>query len=242
VRVLPFGRLIGGIVFSRLLSHLRHNVVGYIALFFALTGVAYAAGPLKSGDPAGGDLTGTYPNPSIAQNAVDSGKVSNDSLTGADVDESSLGKVPDSDKLDGLDSTAFGPGAFTARVDDQETISQGATRYVGSSGFTGPGVALDPGTLAQVSPNSTIVARDLAVRASLESAGVGNTHATFTLLDDGTPTSVSCTITDPNDRCNSGTATANIAPGSRLVLRIEVTGVGGGDATDIGFGWRATTP
>jgi hypothetical protein len=100
---------------SRFNSHVRHNVVGYIALFFALSGVAYAAGPLKPGDPAGGDLSGTYPDPSIAANAVNSGKVSDNSLTGGDVDESSLGKVGDADTLDGKDSTEFLPATTLVR-------------------------------------------------------------------------------------------------------------------------------
>jgi hypothetical protein len=44
--------------------------------------------------PAGGDLTGNYPNPAIKSNAVKSGKVADDSLTGADVAEPTLGRVP----------------------------------------------------------------------------------------------------------------------------------------------------
>jgi len=38
-------------------------------------GVAYAAGPLKSGDPAGGDLTGTYPDPVVADGAITPAKL-----------------------------------------------------------------------------------------------------------------------------------------------------------------------
>jgi hypothetical protein len=49
---------------------------------------------IGGGGPAGGDLTGTYPDPLIRQNAVGGGKVANDSLTGDDVNESTLGQVP----------------------------------------------------------------------------------------------------------------------------------------------------
>jgi hypothetical protein len=124
---------------TRVLGHLRHNAVAYLALFFALSGSAFgAAAVIKTGDPAGGDLSGTYPNPSIAAGSVTGGtggKVADNTLTGADILESTLGQVPsaadadtlggnapsaflpvggkaaDSDKLDGNDSTAFVQGS-----------------------------------------------------------------------------------------------------------------------------------
>lgn len=45
---------------------------------------------LQGGTPAGGDLTGALPNPSIANQAVNSAKIADDEVTGSDVNESSL--------------------------------------------------------------------------------------------------------------------------------------------------------
>ena len=45
--------------------------------------------------------------PKIADGAVNGQKVATDSLTGANIDESTLGQVPDAAQLDGKGSSAF---------------------------------------------------------------------------------------------------------------------------------------
>lgn len=72
------------------------------------TGPTGPQGPVgPSTGPAGGGLSGNYPNPVIAANAIGSGNVVDNSLSGSDVNEGTLAKVPDADKLDGINSTSL---------------------------------------------------------------------------------------------------------------------------------------
>src|SRR5215216_1782442 len=104
-------------------------VVALIALFVSMSGVAWAANTVGSGDvidnsllsqdlkdnaavktqdvvndtTTGGGLTAADLRPG----SVGTSEAADNSLTGADINESTLAKVPDADKLDGLDSTQF---------------------------------------------------------------------------------------------------------------------------------------
>jgi hypothetical protein len=68
---------------STLGAHMRTHVIAYLALFFALAGTAGAVPnpAMHEGDPAGGDLTGTYPDPAIAAGAVTSAKIADGAVT-----------------------------------------------------------------------------------------------------------------------------------------------------------------
>ena len=91
-----------------------------------------------------------------------------------------------------------------------------------------------------LSPNTQIVVRDLRVVLS-SGPGTGVTR-TFTLLDDGSPTSVSCPISGSDRVCNSGGAvSATIEPGSSVQIQNSVSG-GTGANTNAKWGLRATAP
>jgi hypothetical protein len=78
--------------------------------------------------PAGGDLTGTYPGPAIAPNAVTGAKVNNDSLTGADITESTL-VMPGAAAF--TDAGLLGNSPLCSGTDRWENWSPGVQNPVG---------------------------------------------------------------------------------------------------------------
>jgi hypothetical protein len=85
--------------------HLTYaNVVSTLALFLVVAGgLAYAANTIFSSDIVDGEVKSV----DIANDSVTGDDLKNGGVQGADVLESSLGLVPDADKLDGMSSAAF---------------------------------------------------------------------------------------------------------------------------------------
>src|ERR1700759_5838762 len=72
-------------MFSRIVGHLRGNLVGYIALFAALGGTSYAAVRLTPGSVTTSALAkGAVPNAKLANNSVGAANLRRRSLTAAD--------------------------------------------------------------------------------------------------------------------------------------------------------------
>jgi hypothetical protein len=95
------------------------------------TGPAGATGPLG---PAGGDLTGSYPNPQIGPDAVGSAEVNNNSLTGADIDESTFSTSPSGSAGGDLSGSYPNPQLGAGTVGTGETATLPFAEVVATGG------------------------------------------------------------------------------------------------------------
>ena len=136
-----------------------------------------------NGAAAGGDLTGAYPTPAVKSNALNGTHVGDNSLTGADVDESTLGQVPDAAKLGGVAASSF---ARRDRVGGSGVCGGSSSVLPPPGGGIGLAVecATSPttGTRATIT-NRTGVAVNVLIR---DSAGVTTTTFVAALANDGT--------------------------------------------------------
>jgi hypothetical protein len=304
-------------------QHIRGNVVGYVALFFALSASAYAlpgtntvdtgdivngqvrspdigAGQVGTTDLAnnsvnsvkvannsltGGDIAnGKVSVLDLATGSVNSSKVADNSLTGADVAESTLGQVPsaqnattaaNADTLDSLNSTDFlgtnsqaggdlggplsnlqiaGNAVGTSEVADNSLtggdvnestlvdvggVMAGKINDVGSSGSTvgSPSGTSTAGARATVEfalpgGDGTIEVSELHVRNSGFLPATGS--RTISLTDGALITPFGCTIPANGFECES--TGSRVLQSGTFAVHVLNTGSGLAATDDITFG------
>lgn len=234
---------------SRVRAHIRSNVVGYVALSVALLvaggGAAIAAIP----DSDDGEIHGCY-DKSGTLRVIDA-QAGATCTTGKETALVWNQEGPQGDPGTPGTPGSAGASALTGRVEGASFGGNNTTVFAepnATSTYNSSENAVE-----HLSPNSTIVARDLAVKARLGSHHVFETTATFTLMDDSSATPVSCTLVGPvwegpgpppdeELSCNSGAATATISPASKLSLRITTSPDQATLTLPALFGWRAATP
>ena len=192
---------------AKLLSHARHNVVGYLALFVALGGTAMAAKPMLTGaDIQDGTInsadlrdrgSASYASPSIQGIDLEANTV-----TGAEILESTLGQVPsasDADKLGGTNASsssraATPPGATwraSTRIQRSHSRSHG-TRSAPRLGLPAgaaqraPIISAPPGSATSVAartppPTSKTHSASCTSKGTVKNSAATSEHQLFYL-------------------------------------------------------------
>lgn len=177
--------------------------------------------PGLSTGAAGGDLAGTYPNPSIASGAITTAKFAPSA------------KAPDSAKLGGASPSAYG-GVLTGRVNSLTTVANGHD-FFPPTGISNVPFGSDA-VVSTLSPAADLVARDLSVQLTTAPGGTSSETRTVSLDVNGTASALSCTITGAATTCTSP-GPVSVPAGSTLALS-DLAGATPANDSNARFGFR----
>jgi hypothetical protein len=109
---------------SALTRYVRDNVLGFLAIFIALSAGAYAIDVAPRNSVVSKSVrNGAIKRVDLARNSVDGSKVINGSLTGADIDEASLAIEGDGNSGGTVTSITAGAGLDGGAITNQGTIA-----------------------------------------------------------------------------------------------------------------------
>ena len=222
---------------STLRSKLSYaNVMATLAVFIGLAGTSVAAVSLTRNSVRSKHIAkGQVKRSDIGRSAVSSAKVANNSLRLIDFRAGQIPTgPPGSPGQPGSPAASMLMGTVPAVVNSENAN--------GTFAFPPVGVAAQAGG-AMLSPNQTVVLRDLAVSVAT-APGAGATRTAYLgILGNTLPpaAAISCPISGPETICTSGDATLTVPPASRLTFALRNGAIAPADSSVL-FGYRATTP
>jgi hypothetical protein len=139
---------------TRIAKHVRSNIVGYVAVFLALTGTAAALPGTNSVD-SGDIINGQVKTPDLGLEAVNTGRLAPNSVNGAKVADGSLGS---SDIADGnLVGADIAPDTLTGTQIRESTLGEVPAATLGGLGRS----ASDPDNFCDPESSTLIVCTSL---------------------------------------------------------------------------------